>query len=1605
MSGIQAHLNFLAGAGEELPDNDKRVLDEWIRISGSLKDEDVGPLELDTDEPAEANANSILDVYQGQDVLRDAVHSSIVSEILLKPELEPLLPSLSSILASSRPDEAISEELAEMIGFDKIELVMKILANRAAVVQEINNHLHKPSTVPSPVGKDAISGKAVGLNPQDAKHRLEESLRANAERPLFTGIAQDAPEILPNVYTSSSVAQGNILSHFGTKYTLPLGTVWKDYEEYEEVIVPPAKIARPRATERLIPVSELDTLTKGSFPGYTSLNRIQSIVFPTAYKSNENMLVCAPTGAGKTDVAMLTILRVLAQHCSSTADASLLTSTLKRDEFKIIYVAPMKALASEIVRKLGKRLQWLSISVRELTGDMQMTKAEIAETQIIVTTPEKWDVVTRKPTGEGELASKVRLLIIDEVHLLNDERGAVIETIVARTLRQVESSQSVIRIVGLSATLPNYRDVADFLCVNPYIGLFFFDFSFRPVPLEQHFIGVRGKPGSQRARRNLDKVTFDKVAELVREGHQVMVFVHARKETVKTALALQEDATTQGILDDFSCQDHPQFELFRRDISQSRNKEMRQLFDNGFGIHHAGMLRSDRNMMERMFEARAIKVLCCTATLAWGVNLPAHAVLIKGTQLYDSAKGAFVDLSVLDVLQVFGRAGRPGMEDSGVGYICTAIDKLDHYLDAVTSQNPIESRFVAGMVDALNAEISLGTVANVHDAVQWVGYTYLFVRMRKNPLQYGLTIEQVMKDQNLLIKRNELVAAAAKILSGAQMITLDPESTSFTITDLGRIAAKYYIRYASIEIFNEEFSRRMTEGLIQKMTQADALHMLSLSKEFEQVKVRDSEENELKMLSQSNMTPCNVKDGIDTSQGKVNILLQSYISGYRPDDFALVSDQAYAAQNGARIVRALLEVAISNKWANVSAVLMGMCKAIEKRLWPFHHPLKQFSLKAEVLHNVEEWADDHSMIELASMNASDLGKLVRLNEHHGSAIREAAKQFPTVQITYKLRPLGFDVLKVAVHIQRRFKWNSRIHGFVEPFWLWVEDHEGLTILQLVHLIFRQSTQALDVDFIIAIPGGRPPPSIKIWFVSDKWMGAEDDVSIPLDGLIMPTSSDSHTPRLDIPFLSLSALHQADSEAVSSRLHDLNALQTQSFWSLAKTRYHALLCAPTGCGKSMIGQMVLWQTLQNAAPDSWAIIISPRHPLASQLIVDMRLVARAINVEVELASSETLFDRSPRKRVRVVTATDLLTALSRSRTTHANYSSLRLVLCENLELLDSAYELATSLLLYATQAFPVRFVGLSNSLNDPSDLAAWLGVDPMALHSFRPRDRDQSVTLHTQTFTIHQSAALFKAMAKPAHMAIQETPSEPAIVFVPSRNMCITVARDLITQCALETGTDRGYLPDHIEAEQLEQYILQLQDRTLVDIVNRGVAIFHEGISKADSHVILKLYAEGLVRVLIVPRSSCWMLRVRAATVVVMGTQYLWVMDEERQVRNYSLEELVRMQGRAVRHDGAGHFYLLCQAESKDTFVHFLTDGLPLESKLLETNILRDWYRDRRKDGSIADKQQAADMLSFTFLARRLRSNPVYYDGSPTSLNQLLSQVVDSLEAEADVAGS
>ncbi|KAJ3573353.1 hypothetical protein NP233_g2488 [Leucocoprinus birnbaumii] len=1608
------HLSSLvddSSGGPSTSDHSRRDIDQWFSHNSSAHKLHADDYE---NEAADISESSVLDVYLlGQMAGEDT--NELIQRLKSNSNHDTVIPAILSLLSSQDLNEGISEQMAELVGFENLDLVMELLDKRETSKQIIRHYLSSNqngvSLGEAQNGPPAFSTKPdinyADLSAEAAKKRMERAFEENANKPLFSGTAYETAEELPHVYSSTSLSQNSMLSSTGHKYLLPLGTERMSYEEYDEVVVPPARPVPPKSTERLVPISELDSLAKGCFPGYSSLNRIQSIVYPTAYGSNENMLICAPTGAGKTDVAMLTILRVIDQHHSKLRTGSGIPSTIDRNAFKIIYVAPMKALASEIVRKLGKRLRWLSIEVRELTGDMQMTKAEIAATQIIVTTPEKWDVVTRKPTGEGELASSLKLLIIDEVHLLNDERGAVIETIVARTLRQVESSQSIIRIVGLSATLPNFIDVAEFLSVSKYKGLFYFDSSFRPVPLEQHFLGIKGKPGSALARRNLDYVTYEKVSELVAQGHQVMVFVHARKETVKAAMDLKEASLAKGSVDDFSCQDHPQWALFRRDISQSRNKEMKLLFDHGFGIHHAGMLRSDRNLMERLFEARAIKVLCCTATLAWGVNLPAHAVVIKGTQVYDSSKGSFQDLSVLDVLQVFGRAGRPGLETSGEGYICTTDDKLTHYLEAVTSQNPIESQFRKGIIDALNAEISLGTVANLRDAVQWLGYTYLHVRMRKNPFIYGIAREDVADDPQLVGKRRELIGLAVNQLAEAKMVVRDHRTEGYTSTELGRIAAKYYLRYTSVEIFNKEFRPRMSEADVLAMLSMSTEASLSIKSNCEIRRLKNWNNYWSELLRKGDIDTSEGKEDapvITTSQEKVNILLQAYISQEILDDFALVSDMAYVAQNAGRIIRALLEIAFSRKWANVTMVLIGLSKAIEKRLWPYEHPLRQFELKAETLFKLQEWADEWSVHELLKLDAPSLGELIHLNEPQGQAVLKAAKQFPSLQIDYRLRPLGHDVLRISLQLTPCFTWNPRLHGTSEPFWVWIEEYEGLTILQLAHIIVRPSTEKAKLDFIINIPAETRPHFLTIRVVCDRWIGAEEEMQVPLDTLVMPAPPQSHTPLLSLPLLSTSILKQQILQAsLSQTISTFDAIQTQAYWTLTQADYHALLCAPSGNGKSTLARILaLVKTEQKA--DFWTMIITPHYGSAHEMYADLQQICSVANIPLELASSTRALARPRSKMIRIVTTHTLLTSLAALDPLRV-VSGLDLIICDDLEQLDSTYEWAICLLRHATQFSPTRYVGFSESLNDPTDLADWLNIHPTSLISFRPRDRDQVLNFSIQSFSIPHSASLFKAMAKPTHAAISTAPpGENALVIVSSRGLCRPTALNLLTQCILEMESTRGYLPENVSDEYVEDACARLEDASLADFVNKGIGFFHSGIRKRDRLAILSLFAEGTLRALIVPHDSILSLPVRAAVVVVMGTQYVSTGDTassagDRQILDYSLSKIVCMQSRAVRHSGPGHFFLFCQAEARDTLTRFLNDGLPLESELSESSVVVDWMQGQKVDWR-EKKQDLIDILSFSFLARRLVTNPSYYDSSSQDRNESLSRFVDRLVEQA-----
>ena len=214
----------------------------------------------------------------------------------------------------------------------------------------------------------------------------------------------------------------------------------------------------------------------------------------------------------------------------------------------------------------------------------------------------------------------ISLIIIDEVHLLADDRGAVIETIVARTHRYIESSQRRIRIVALSATLPNYEDVAKFLKVNLKSGLFYFGAEYRPVPLKQTFFGVTEK---QKNKRNdfMNRLAYETMVKALERGKQVMIFVHSRKETSKTAATMVELCCTLGTVSLLDNSQHEKYGLWKKEADKANGQEVTNFFYKGVGMHHAGMTRADRNLTEDLFQYGLIKVLCCTATLAWSVYI------------------------------------------------------------------------------------------------------------------------------------------------------------------------------------------------------------------------------------------------------------------------------------------------------------------------------------------------------------------------------------------------------------------------------------------------------------------------------------------------------------------------------------------------------------------------------------------------------------------------------------------------------------------------------------------------------------------------------------------------------------------------------------------------------------------------------------------------------------------------------------------------------------------------------------------------------------------------------------------------------------------------
>ena len=232
---------------------------------------------------------------------------------------------------------------------------------------------------------------------------------------------------------------------------------------------------------QLVSLHEMSDRFRSIFP-FPLFNAIQSKCFQTVFNTDDNLVLSAPTGSGKTAVLEIAICR--------------LVTRFHDNQFKIVYMAPTKSLCSERQRDWHLKFNVLSLRCAELTGDTDYaTLKNIQSADVIITTPEKWDSMTRKWKDHAKLMQLVKLFLIDEVHILKEKRGATLEAVVSR----MKSVGSNVRFIALSATVPNSEDIATWLGqdhLTQYLPAKREKFGedFRPVQLQKFVIGlsVRG---------------------------------------------------------------------------------------------------------------------------------------------------------------------------------------------------------------------------------------------------------------------------------------------------------------------------------------------------------------------------------------------------------------------------------------------------------------------------------------------------------------------------------------------------------------------------------------------------------------------------------------------------------------------------------------------------------------------------------------------------------------------------------------------------------------------------------------------------------------------------------------------------------------------------------------------------------------------------------------------------------------------------------------------------------------------------------------------------------------------------------------------------------
>ncbi|KAI1812420.1 P-loop containing nucleoside triphosphate hydrolase protein [Poronia punctata] len=799
-------------------------------------------------------------------------------------------------------------------------------------------------------------------------------------------------------------------------------------------------------------------------------NVVQSKCFPLVYDTNDNVVISAPTGSGKTVILELAICKLVASHGA--------------DNFKIVYQAPTKSLCSEKAREWQKKFSHMNLQCIELTGDTSQADAHrVGSASIIVTTPEKWDSITRKWKDHRKLLDLVRLVLIDEVHILKDTRGATLEAVVSR-MKTIGAS---IRFVAISATVPNIDDVAKWLgrdSQNQHEPARYevFGEELRPIKLQRYVYGYDGASNDFCFEKTLDG-KLNLLLAKHSQGKPIMVFCFTRKSCERTARALAEWWTT--------CQANDRAWPAPAGRVPVISQDLGELVRYGVAFHHAGLDAQDRASVEMNFLKGQLHVICCTSTLAVGVNLPCHTVVIKGTRHYtDDGPQEYSDL---EVMQMLGRAGRPQFDNSATAVIMTRLANVERYEKLVSGKELLESTLHRNLLEHLNSEIGLGTIQDTQTAKKWISGTFLSVRVRQSPALYNL--EEVNDAAGADERMEEWCERDVKLLQDNELVT---KCTPFTCTEYGQAMSRYMVPFETMKLIL---------AIPRAATGEEILAAICKAPEFKDFRFKPAERTIFRELNKSPLILYPIRETLTLAWHKIFMMVQITLGGVEmPTDAEgkmfrqdFLREKRVVLDRLRRFVRCVIDCKAADCDGHGIKAALELYRSICAHAWE-NKPAQLSQIKGFGPVAVRKWISHGvlTVLGVADRSTIDIERIASRNPPYGRTLQKQLEDFPRLSLKAEVVESGArnrhasDAVSVSIKVHLG-------HNNSKPVPSWNDRAPALTFLALRsdgHLAYfwhgnmRQVGKSGGIDLKFPVLLSAPKQVISCHFSCEEIVGTQ-----------------------------------------------------------------------------------------------------------------------------------------------------------------------------------------------------------------------------------------------------------------------------------------------------------------------------------------------------------------------------------------------------------------------------------------------------------------------------------------------------------------------------------